>query len=124
MKLNNITSYGYELNSNQGYILFQCSPEQALQIDTSLITVTTDDGDFVESYVGFSPISVTLDAFTGYCTLNLVKEDNTLMQTLTGLTKQIQNQQEIIEQQKELLNIQSKAIIDLGNYLSDQNDGE
>lgn len=84
MKINGIKSNDYKIVDEELNIILVCTAEEALAMDTTIIKVTTDQGDLVEQFVGFIKISATVNAMSGEVTLKCVKDDS---ETLTSLIK-------------------------------------
>lgn len=84
MLINNIKATNYSASDETLLMQLSCTADEALAMDATVITVTTDQGDLVEQFVGFVKISVTVDAVSGEVTLKCVKDDS---ETLTSLIK-------------------------------------
>lgn len=84
MLVNGIKSNDYKTINEELNIILVCTAEEALAMDTTIIKVTTDQGDLVEQFVGFVKISATVNAVSGEVTLKCVKDNS---ETLTSLIK-------------------------------------
>lgn len=63
MRINNIKALGYQAQGERLTIpLAETSVEAVLAMDTTLLTVKTDDGDTVEVFAGYALQTVTVDA--------------------------------------------------------------
>lgn len=63
MRINNIKALDYQAQGERLTIpLAETSVEAVLAMDTTLITVKTDDGDTVEVFAGYALQTVTVDA--------------------------------------------------------------
>lgn len=63
MRINNIKALDYQAQGEQLTIpLAETSVEAVLAMDTTLLTVKTDDGDTVEVFAGYALQTVTVDA--------------------------------------------------------------
>lgn len=63
MRINNIKALDYQVQGERLAIpLAETSVEAVLAMDTTLLTVKTDDGDTVEVFAGYALQTVTVDA--------------------------------------------------------------
>lgn len=63
MRINNIKALDYQAQGERLTIpLAETSVEAVLAMDTTLLTVNTDDGDTVEVFAGYALQTVTVDA--------------------------------------------------------------
>lgn len=69
MLINNVKAYDYRKSGGELALVLGCSVDEALAMDSALLNVTTDDGDFVEAFAGYAKRSATVDATTGRVTL-------------------------------------------------------
>lgn len=100
MKVNNITSTDYRAIGDMLEIDFSCTVEEALGINPSIIEVCTDDGDFVESFVGYSKKSATVDAVTKKVTLTLVRgADGAVINSMSAMQAQNNDLRAQVEEQ-------------------------
>lgn len=84
MLVNGFKSTNYSTSGESLFIQLICSVDEALSMNTNVITVTTDQGTFVERFVGYLKVSATVDAVTEEVTLKCVKDNS---ETLTSLIK-------------------------------------
>ena len=69
MQANGITAYDYHVNGAELVIVLSCTVDQALAMDTSKITIKTDQGSIVETFANYVKKSATLDVATNCVTL-------------------------------------------------------
>lgn len=74
MKANDIKCLDYNPDGQNGmiFVLEDITPQHSLELDWSVVNITTDDGDLVEVIAGYSPRSAKVEATTNYVYLELV----------------------------------------------------
>lgn len=87
MKANNITCLDYvPIADNQMVLKLKgINASDALQADWSIINITTDDGDLVESFGGYAARSVTLDTLGNLELLVVSGDDATTLKAINQL---------------------------------------
>ena len=76
MYINGLKGIHNYTQGNQLILIFECSAEEALAIDTSHVKVVTDAGDVADEYFGYAKQSATVDAVTGHVTLTCYHDEN------------------------------------------------
>lgn len=84
MNINGIPSNGYEAVGTDLYLKLNCTVDEALAMDVTVVEITTDTGDLAARGVGYVKTTVSIDAITGEVTLKCVKDNS---ETLTSLIK-------------------------------------
>lgn len=69
MKANGVTCLDYIEGAGSVRFVLDCTAEQALEMDTMQVDITTDDGDLATRFVALVKVSATIDAADGRCTL-------------------------------------------------------
>lgn len=95
MKINGIKATDYKaIGSELELVFIDTTMDDIAAMDTSIITVRTDDGDLVEIMSGFSLSSVTFDVVTKTFTTRLVRSiDDTTAVTLKALNERLAAQE-------------------------------
>lgn len=95
MKINGIKATDYKaIGSELELVFIDTTMDDIAAMDTSIITVRTDDGDLVEIMSGFSLSSVTFDVVTKTFITRLVRSiDDTTAVTLKALNERLAAQE-------------------------------
>lgn len=95
MKINGIKASDYKtIGSELELVFIETTMDDIAAMDTSIITVRTDDGDLVEIMSGFSLSSITFDAVTKTFITRLVRSiDDTTAVTIEALSERLAAQE-------------------------------
>ena len=92
MKVNNITATDYRSTESGGLVLVLTNTdmETILAMDTSVLTVETDEGTFVEAFAGMQIVSLTYDVTDKSWLVNLVPAiEDTTKKALEELSREV-----------------------------------
>lgn len=85
MLINGIKATNYSALGETLLMQLSCAADEALAMDTSIVKVTTDDGDLVEQFIGYTKLSASVDAITKEVTLKCFKDDSGITQAMSSL---------------------------------------
>lgn len=91
MLINDIKAKSYKQSGSSLEIVLQCDINTALNIDDSLIKVTTDEGSVTDVFSGYTRVNTSLDAMSGYVTVRYEVVDGILAESLASVSSAIKN---------------------------------
>lgn len=89
MKANGITCLDYVEGAGEVRLYLSCTAEEALAMDTTQVTIETDDGDVVETIVNVIPVSATVTAADGTCVLRCAVPDGAMAKAVGALIARV-----------------------------------
>lgn len=89
MLINGIKATNYSASEDNLLMQLSCTADEALEMDTTSIKVTTDDGDLVEQFSGYLKVSATVDAITKDVTLKCILDTSNIGAISSSLSKRI-----------------------------------
>lgn len=91
MLINDIKAKSYKQSGSSLEVVLQCDINTALNIDDSLIKVTTDEGSITDVFSGYTRVDTSLDAMSGYVTVRYEVVDGILAESLASVSLAIKN---------------------------------
>ncbi len=120
MKANNITLRDYDSQDRQlVLVLADTSMEAVIGMDTTLLTIQTDDGDTVEVFSGFAQRSVTCDLIAKTYTATLVQSmEDAAAILLKQLTEELLVEKEKVNKLEKANSDIMDALIELASLVT------